>query len=98
MVGVKGVGGIPEPTPERPSNVRNRQKNDSQGVSSKDGVRISSEAKQAADVARLLEIAKNEPDIRPERVAAAKQAIEDGEFLLPGAIAEVAKRISKLVT
>jgi len=95
MVGVKGVGGIPEPAPERPANVRERKREDVKSSATQDGVRISSEAQEASAVARLVQLAKQEAEIRPEKVASAKEAIERGDYKIPEVIAEVAKRLSR---
>jgi anti-sigma28 factor (negative regulator of flagellin synthesis) len=95
MVGVKGVGGIPEPTPERPANVRERRREDVKSSATQDGVQISSEAQEASAVARLVQLAKQEAEIRPDKVASAKEAIERGDYKIPEVIAEVAKRLSR---
>lgn len=96
MVGIKGIGGIPEPVPEQPTGVRERAKREEvRNAEAQDGVRISAEAQEAATVARLVQIAKQEPDIRPDRVAEAKEKIERGDYKLPNVLAEVARRISE---
>lgn len=94
MVGIQGIGGVPEPAPERPANVRER-KLDGAKAPAKDGVQISSEAKEAAGTARLVQIAKETPDIRADRVKAAREAIEREDFKLPEVMAEVAKRLAR---
>ncbi len=96
MVGVKGVGGIPEPTPDRPANVRDRKREEVNSAPAReDGVRISSAAQEAASSARLAKIAREGDGIRADRVAAAKERIERGDFRLPEVVAEVARRLSK---
>jgi negative regulator of flagellin synthesis FlgM len=45
-----------------------------------DTISISSEGKQAAETARLSQIAKETPDIRAERVKEIKQKINDGTY------------------
>ncbi len=97
MVGITGVGGVPDPTPERPSNVRNKKKDEPQGAAGQDGVQISAEAQSAANLRHLLEIAKDEPDIRADRVREAREALDQEAFKLPGAIAEVARRLSPFI-
>jgi len=98
MVGIKGVGGIPEPTPERPAHVRGRKGERAQGGEKvQDEVKISSESQEAANVSRLLQIAKSETDVRAERVAEAKESIERGDFKRPEIVAKVAERISNLL-
>lgn len=96
MVGIKGVGGVPEPAPDRPANVRDRKRTDERTTPSQgDGVRISPQAQEAANGARLVQLAKQESDIRADRVAAARESIERGDFRLPEVVAEVARRLSK---
>ena len=96
MVGIKGITGLPEPAPERPTNVRDRKPAPSaETAQTKDDVLISNEAQAAAAVMRSMQIAKSEPDIRAERVAAAKQNIERGDYKRPEVVARVAERISK---
>jgi anti-sigma28 factor (negative regulator of flagellin synthesis) len=99
MVGIKGVGGIPEPAPERPANVRDRKRDEAKIASSKeDGVRISPQAQEAADAARLRQVTESGSGIRADRVAAARESIERGDYKLPNVVAEVARRLSKYLT
>lgn len=99
MVGIQGVGGVPEPPPGRPANVRDRKTDKAgEGASTaQDDVKISSEAQEAAGTARLTQLANQAPDVRAERVADAKEAIERGDYRLPNVIAEVARRLSELL-
>lgn len=96
MAGINGIGGIPEPISVRPANTRDR-KGDVQSTSStaQDDVAISSEAQEAAGVARLAQSANSGPDIRAEKVAAAKESLDRGDYKRQDVIEEVAKRISK---
>jgi len=97
MVGIQGIGGTPEPRPERPANVRDRRDADlSRETPSQDGVVISSEAQAAARVASTIQEAQNVPDVRTERVEAARAAIERGDFRRPDVVAQVAERISRI--
>jgi anti-sigma28 factor (negative regulator of flagellin synthesis) len=100
MVGIQGVGGIPEPKPDRPTNVRERKReSDVQSATqAQDGVKISSEAQQAASVARVVQLANQGQDVRAERVAAAKEAIAREDYKLPDVVREVAKRLSEYLT
>ncbi|MFO7973981.1 MAG: flagellar biosynthesis anti-sigma factor FlgM [Candidatus Hydrogenedentota bacterium] len=95
MVGIKGVGGIPEPTPDRPANVRDSKRDVKSAPAREDGVRISPEAQEAASSARLAKIAREDDGIRADKVAAAKERIERGDFRFPEVVAEVARRLSK---
>lgn len=95
MVGIQGVGGVPEPKPERPAKVREKETDVSQNSLVKDGVLISSEAQAAAKLARTLQSALETQDVRAERVAAARERIDRGEYRNPEVVAKVAERISK---
>jgi hypothetical protein len=96
MVGIQGLGGIPEPKPERPAKVRDGKTGpETKGAKMADDVVISSEAQAAARVARALETAGLQEDIRAERVTAAREKIERGDYKRPEVVAEVAKKISK---
>lgn len=96
MVGIHGIGGIPEPKPERPADVRDRKaREDATPVKSEDGVIISSEAQAAASLSRLVQTANATADIRADKVAAAKAALERGDYKKPEIVAQVAERISK---
>ena len=95
MVGINGIGGIPEPLPDRPANVRDRKREVESASVREDGVQISPEAQEAASSARL---AREGDEIRAEQVAAARERIERGDFRLPEVVAEVARRLSKYLT
>ena len=94
MVGIQGLSGVPEPAPDRSANVRDRKRDDDvQSTSSQDDVLISSEAQAAAKLAQLVQVAKQQNDVRTERVNAARQAIERGDYKKPEVVNEVARRI-----
>ena len=97
MVGSQGVGGVPEPKPERPTGARGKNIAASASSESKDGVVISSEAHAAASIAKTIQSAKVLPDLRTDREEAAKAAIERGDFKNPEIVAIVAERIDKLL-
>jgi len=96
MGGVQGINGLP-PTPDRPSDTRDRQRNDTANVKARDGVQISSEAHQAAQTARLTQLAKSGQDVRPDKVAQAKAALERGDYKLENKIAEVARKLLEIL-
>jgi anti-sigma28 factor (negative regulator of flagellin synthesis) len=99
MVQIHGIGGIPEPVPDRPNGPRDRRGNNSVNQeTSRDGVDISAQGRQAADIARVRAIADQEPDIRPERVAEAREAIERGDYKKEEIIVEIAKRLENLLS
>lgn len=97
MGGIQGLGGVNGPTPDRPADVRDRKRDEVKSTStSTDGLKISSNAQEAAETARLARVTQGD-DVRLDRVEAAKQAIDRGDFKLPSLIAEVAKKISRYV-
>ncbi len=96
MVAIQGIGGVPEPKPERPAKVRDVKQQDVATTGQvKDGLVISSEAQAAAKLAQLIKIADQEPEIRADRVDVARERIERGEYKNPEVVAKVAERISK---
>lgn len=96
MVGIYGVGGPQEPRSDRPSSVRdNRPGPSTDKEASSDGVVISSEAHAAAAIAKTLQAGVE--DIRADRVEAARQAIERGDYRRPEVANVVAERISRLL-
>jgi anti-sigma28 factor (negative regulator of flagellin synthesis) len=101
MVGIQGLGGVPEPKPDRPAKIRSERESaalssgSKSGTAAKDGVEISSEAQAAAEVGRVVAAAGTEGDIRADRVAAAKAAIERGDYKNPEVVAKVANKVSK---
>ena len=98
MVGIQGIGGVPEPKPERQANVRNdKQSPPAKSEKASDGVVISSEAQAAAVVAKSIQAAQSQPEVRADRVEEAKQAIERGDYKKPEVVATVADRVSKLL-
>ena len=105
MVGIQGLGGIPEPKPERSGRVRGDREDASSAASSADGsapakddVNISTEARAAAEAGRIVQLSKTEGEIRAERVAAAKERIDQGHYRDPDVVAKVAERLLKFLS
>ncbi len=105
MVGIKGIGGFPDPKSERTtSKTRNDKDNSSRDVSagnsgsgSKDGLNISSEARAAVEAGRIIQAARAQADIRAYRVEAARQRLEEGLYKNPEVVRQVAEKIVKLI-
>ena len=96
MVGIKGLGGIPEPKSERPAKVRDEKARDvGRAEQAKDDLLISSEAQAAASIAKTLQDIQATPGVRADRVAVARQHIEQGDYKRPEVVAKVAAKISK---
>jgi anti-sigma28 factor (negative regulator of flagellin synthesis) len=105
MVGIQGLGGIPEPRSEKTDRARNDRdaaanaaRAASEGEAPQDGVVISSEAQAAARVARIIAEAKLQSEIRPEKVEAARQRIEQGDYRNPEVVRQVAERLQKFLS
>jgi len=94
MVAIHGIGGIPEPTPERPAKVREGRERPA-ASQAQDDVVISSEAQAAAKIAQLVQDTQDASDVRAERVEAAKENIRRGNYKDPEVVAKVAEKISK---
>ena len=98
MVGIQGIGGPQEPRPDRPSSVRdNRSSPSTDQDTASDGVVISSGAQAAAAALTKTFQAHAEQEVRTERIEAAKQAIERGDYRRPEIVKVVADRISRLL-
>lgn len=105
MVGIQGLGGVPEPKSEGPGRVRRDREADeareasASGAStpSQDGVSISEAAKQAAEVARVVQLSRGSSDIRADRVEAARERLERGDYKNPEVVAQVAERLLKFL-
>ena len=98
MVSIQGIAGVPEPNrSDRTTSARGNAKAEASRdeSASGDGVVISGEAQAAAALTDTLRVANEQPDIRADRVAAAKLAIERGDYKKPEVVASVAQQISK---
>ncbi len=103
MVGIQGLGGVPEPKSGRPATVREeRETRSTEGAVSssasapaQDGVLISSEAKAALDVARIIKSAESQQSQRTEKVEAARERLARGDYKRPEVVAKVAERLMK---
>ena len=97
MAGIQGLGGVPEPAPERPVNARERRKDEPvSSTASSDDVLISSEAQAAAKIASYVQSAQQDT-IRQDRVEQARQALDNGNYKQADVVQELAKRLSKLL-
>lgn len=105
MVGIQSVGGIPEPVPEKPSKVKSSQDSEVKRTQStgnidapkEDQVVISSEAQAAAELARLIQVSKQQNDVRLDKVQQAKQHLEQGEYKKPEVVQKIAEKILKIL-
>ncbi|MBI5115001.1 flagellar biosynthesis anti-sigma factor FlgM [Candidatus Poribacteria bacterium] len=72
---ISRIDGVHEPSLNQPRQEEQRRRNVEE-VRASDGVNISAEAQKAAEVARLVSLAKKIPDIREDKVAEAKERVD----------------------
>ena len=104
MVGINGLGGIPEPKSERTASSKTERTDasgsaskSSSGASSGDGVNISSEAQAAAEVGRIVALTRSQDDIRAEKVEAARERLLGGSYKDPEVVAKIAEKLLKFI-
>lgn len=98
LSGIQGLGGVSGPKPDRPDDKpAHKPVNGDEKAQTGDGVVISSEAQAAARVASLTLRAQGESDIRADKVQAAKEAIERGDYKNPDIVSETAAKINKIL-
>lgn len=94
MAGIQGITGVPEPR----SGTRTEGRSPAPAPSTApttDGVEISPEAAQAAGTGVV--VGSGHEEIRLERVAEARQRLEEGAHHLQEVVLSVAARLSKFV-
>ncbi len=94
MTGIQGIAGVPEPVGGNRVEGRSRAPAPSTGPE-KDGLEISPQAAKAA--ATRVAPADGQSEVRQERVAQARQQLEEGTHRLQEVILDVAARLSKFV-
>ena len=106
MVGIQGLGGVPEPKSGGPAKVRNERETNSPtpsvgstsaSPSAEDNIQISSEAQVAAEISRLIQASSIQNDIRSERVDAARERLEQGSYKDPAVVNQVAEKLLKFL-
>ncbi len=98
MVGIHGIGEIPEPANTR--QVQGRSKSPDSAPASAtdgDGVQISQEAVEASQAADLVARTMDRSGLRHERVEQAKQNIEQGTYRVQEVVLQVAARLAQFV-
>ena len=102
MVGIQGLGGVPEPKSGGPAKVRTEREESSRNASSttgsssaEDNVNISSEAQAAAEVSRLVQTASSQTDIRANRVEEARERLDQGSYKDPAVVSKLADKLLK---
>ena len=96
MAGIQGITGVPEPVGGSRVQGRSRAPAPSTGPET-DGIEISPQAAQAAAAATHLAPTDGQSEIRQERVAEARQRLEEGTHRLQEVVLNIAARLSKFV-
>ena len=96
MVGIQGIGGTSGTASAK--QVSGRAKAQAAAAPpAKDGIEFSGEAQQASQVARFKELSPGDV-IREDRVAQAKQNLEQGVYRIQEVVLQVANRLAALVS
>ena len=102
MVGIEGLSGVPDPRQGQIAKVRGDRKADTgkqdireAAAGGSDRVAISSEAKAAVEVMRILQTTREATQARLEKVVAARERIANGEYKNPEVVRKVAERLMK---
>lgn len=98
MVGIQGLGGIPEPANNRQAQGKDKPSIPATPVSNDDDVTISSDAAKAAAAGNIVRQSEQTSEIRDERVEQAKQNIEEGTYRVQAVVLQVASRLTKYVS
>ena len=96
MVGIHGIDGISELANRRRVDVR-ATNSVATTVDSEDNVSISRDAQTAAAVAQAQAISEQAAEIREERVAQARESIEQGTYRIQDVVKRVAARIARYI-
>ncbi len=97
MVGIHGISGIRQPVETKRADDRDKQV-ETQDMALRDGVEISQEAQRAAEAERLLGQVEKTNEVRAERIAQAKENLEQGTYKVQEVVLQVAARISGYVS
>lgn len=95
MAGIQGINGAPEVANTRANQTRTRKEEEVRTQVKRDGVELSSEAKNAASAGRVMQSASSDSGIRPDRVAAARENLEQGSYQQEHVLRTVARNLLK---
>ena len=88
---INRIDGVHEPSLDKTRQEEQRQRSPKNVVSG-DQISISPEAQKAAEVSRLVSLAKQLPDVRPERLAQSKERLDSQP---PEADEEVSRAVAR---
>lgn len=95
MAGIQGINGAPEVANTRANQTRTRKEEEVRTEVRRDGVELSSEAKDAATAGRVIKAAGNDNGIRADKVAAARERLEQGSYKQEHVLRVVARNLLK---
>ncbi len=96
MVGIYGIGGIPEPANAAQVGTQpNKKEAPKAAAAQQDGVTLSTEALSTAKAVQLSQESEQQARLQAERVARAKERIEQGTYRVQSVVLLVAARITR---
>ncbi|PCJ51269.1 MAG: hypothetical protein COA73_17915 [Candidatus Hydrogenedentota bacterium] len=97
MIGIQGIGGVPEPAGPKQTQSRDKTPPDVATTAAGDGVSISPEASQAATAGDIVRQSSQQSEIRQAKVDQAKQNLEEGTYKVQEVVLQVAARLSQYI-
>ena len=98
MVGIYGIGGIPEPANTTTAGASGKKETSPSIIlRDSDGVVISARAQQTSKIAKMLETSEEQAKLQAERIAKARESIEQGTYKMQDVVRIVASRVSRFI-
>lgn len=97
MIGIQGLGNVPEPTGPKQTSGRARAQEKVEAPVT-DDVLISAAAEKAADADVILQQSGEMNDVREQRIEQARQNIQDGTYKVNDVVRQVAARLTRFVS
>jgi anti-sigma28 factor (negative regulator of flagellin synthesis) len=94
---INRIGGPARPGRIEREEMQRRRAEALAGPGAQDEVQISPQARMASNIVQFSEAIKNLPEIRADRVQAARENIERGMYRVQDVVREVAARVSRYV-
>ncbi len=88
---IRPIEPLPDAVETRRTSAREQER--TERAEERDEVRISAEARRAAEIARLVELTRELPDVREERVEESRAAIDEGRYRNEEVIQDTARRL-----
>lgn len=97
MIGIQGIGNVPELTGPKQTAGRAKEAENAK-VPSADDVLISPAAERAADADIILQQSGEMSDARQQRIEEARKNIEEGTYKVQDVVRQVAARLTQFVS